>query len=467
MLKNIIFLLSISVCFAGNISPKMQQEFDAYESTAKSMTSDISSRSGFQNFNIGDYTNDPSAINNPSQKKYYDNEGAIKGDAERQFEDTKSAKDTEKVYLNEPSINSKSVTNTKLAQVIANSQSITNGQSAGGLECVTQPQQCHENTQTKTCTRSTTKNITCTTNPIISYTGTVHPIMHINWTNTCPTSVTNQCNLISQECSEPGETRSVEGHNVTLDCWQNRSVYQCGSNSIDTCGNVDNCSVISSKCTQSNGKVCMQRQYEYSCSSKTCDSSKILCGSPGFCTDGKCFVPDRKEHEGSSTDFAEPVAKLAAVAAAGKDIPQKGPLDIHIEPGTVMGCKISRLYNHCTHPSSLTEKKLAKAKQKKEVIVVGKYCSSHILGFCLAWEENSCVFDSEFAKVVQQYGKPQIHMNFGSAKNPNCVGFTVDQFQKLNFDKMDFSELYSDVINATNIPSKAEIIKKAQDRIDS
>ena len=58
-------------------------------------------------------------------------------------------------------------------------------------------------------------------------------------------------------------------------------------------------------------------------------------------------------------------------------------------------------------------------------------------------------------------------MNFGSAKHPNCARFTISQFQRLNFDKMDFSELYADVINATNIPSKAEIVKKAQDRIDS
>ena len=32
-------------------------------------------------------------------------------------------------------------------------------------------------------------------------------------------------------------------------------------------------------------------------------------------------------------------------------------------------------------------------------------------------------------------------MNFGSAKHPNCAGFTISQFQRLNFDKMDFSEL--------------------------
>jgi len=323
MRKFFLFFAMINICFADGISPDMQRQYDAYQAQAKSMTKQISSRADFQSFNIGNYTNDPSAINNPQQQKYYANPNAIKADSQREFVNNDTAKYTEKAYLNEPAIDDQSVTNTKLTKVIANSQVITNA-------------------------------------------------------------------------------------------------------------------------------------------------------SPGFCTDGKCFVPDRSKTQGSTTDFAKPVTQLAAVAAAGKDVSSQGYTNpdeakhkIRVEKGEIMSCKISRTFNHCTHPSSVEEKKLAKAKSKNEVIIVGKYCSSHVLNFCLGWTEKSCVFDSDFAKVVQKNGKPQIGLNFGTAKNPNCRGFTIEEFQRLNFDKMDFSELYSDVINSMNMPDKKDIIDKAKQRMRS
>ena len=470
MRRLFIPLFAISFAYAG-ISPEMQAKFDASESLAKSEAQAISSKSGFNDFKISDYTNDPSAINHPAQEAYYSNPTAMQNASSNEFAKSDYAQAETKTYLNQPVVNSKSDTNQKLESVINNAQDVVNGNSTGNLECVTKGIDCHTESVTKTCTKSEASYITCYEQPQVSFNDL--GIMNVNWVSTCDNNVTSQCSLSSKTCVEGPETKAIGDKKAYLACWKYNETYQCGHNSMDTCSTMQDCTVVSSKCTQSQGKFCLQRDYTYSCSTQKCDSSKILCGEPGFCTDGSCFVPTRSDTQGSDTDFAKPATELAVAAAAANNVkdqkyqdPATARKNIRIQPGDAMDCKISRTYNHCTHPSSPDEKKLYEAKKKKEVIFVGKYCSNKILGFCLGWKESYCVFKSKFAEIVQQYGKPQIRVSFGSAKHPDCRGFTIDEFQVLDFDKMDFSSLFNDTINSTNFPSKQDVIDQAKKRID-
>jgi conjugal transfer mating pair stabilization protein TraN len=56
--------------------------------------------------------------------------------------------------------------------------------------------------------------------------------------------------------------------------------------------------------------------------------------------------------------------------------------------------------------------------------------------------------------MVEEQGRAQLGMGWGSADNPECRGFTTDELQRLNFASMDFSEWYTNVrvsINADAI----------------
>jgi hypothetical protein len=72
---------------------------------------------------------------------------------------------------------------------------------------------------------------------------------------------------------------------------------------------------------------------------------------------------------------------------------------------------------------------------------VGSYCSQKIkfIG-CVQKKKTYCCFGSPLARIIQEQGRPQIGKGWGDPKNPDCSGFTVDEFQKLDFSKIDFSE---------------------------
>ena len=71
---------------------------------------------------------------------------------------------------------------------------------------------------------------------------------------------------------------------------------------------------------------------------------------------------------------------------------------------------------------------------------IGTYCSADFLGICLARREAYCCFSSAFGRVFQEQARPQLGKNFGTPKNPECSGLTVDEISHLNFDAMDFGE---------------------------
>lgn len=58
-----------------------------------------------------------------------------------------------------------------------------------------------------------------------------------------------------------------------------------------------------------------------------------------------------------------------------------------------------------------------------------------------------CCFGSKFAKLLQEQGRKQLGLDFGTAQSPNCRGFTEEELQKIDFSKLDLSEITSDILN--------------------
>ena len=76
---------------------------------------------------------------------------------------------------------------------------------------------------------------------------------------------------------------------------------------------------------------------------------------------------------------------------------------------------------------------------------VGNYCSSRVLGSCIEHRESNCCFNSVLARIVNEQGRDQIGKGWGSAKGPDCSGFTIAQLQSLDFARMDFTEFYASI----------------------
>jgi conjugal transfer mating pair stabilization protein TraN len=70
------------------------------------------------------------------------------------------------------------------------------------------------------------------------------------------------------------------------------------------------------------------------------------------------------------------------------------------------------------------------------------------------------------ARIIQEQGRPQLTAfgptgNWGSPDNPNCRGFTPEEFEALDFAKIDFSEYISVIQNglATKIGNAQNTIQ--------
>jgi conjugal transfer mating pair stabilization protein TraN len=78
---------------------------------------------------------------------------------------------------------------------------------------------------------------------------------------------------------------------------------------------------------------------------------------------------------------------------------------------------------------------------------VGDYCSQDVLIIgCIEWKNSYCCYNSKLAKIVNDQGRPLIGKGYGSAKSPDCSGFTTAEFQQIDFNQLDLSSFYSEII---------------------
>jgi conjugal transfer mating pair stabilization protein TraN len=80
---------------------------------------------------------------------------------------------------------------------------------------------------------------------------------------------------------------------------------------------------------------------------------------------------------------------------------------------------------------------------------VGTYCSSRILGICIQKARGHCCFNTKLGRIIQEQGRPQLaafnSLGWGTPDHPYCRGFSAEEFQALDFSRMDLSEYYSDI----------------------
>ncbi|MFZ5759833.1 MAG: conjugal transfer protein TraN [Thermodesulfobacteriota bacterium] len=106
------------------------------------------------------------------------------------------------------------------------------------------------------------------------------------------------------------------------------------------------------------------------------------------------------------------------------------------------------LKEHCPDASIET----VQAKQAGRAHYIGTYCKKDVLFIgCVQEAETYCLFNSKLGRIIHEQGRMQLQKfnpngNWGSARSPNCEGFTPEEFQMLDFSKMDFSEVFGDIV---------------------
>ena len=99
-----------------------------------------------------------------------------------------------------------------------------------------------------------------------------------------------------------------------------------------------------------------------------------------------------------------------------------------------------------------------------------------VLGVTLKKRKVYCCFNSKMARVFHEQTRGQLiqkglwptarNGGWGSARSPRCGGMTAEQLQEIDFDAVDFSEIYTDLLDATDIPDPAESTENTEEDIE-
>lgn len=113
------------------------------------------------------------------------------------------------------------------------------------------------------------------------------------------------------------------------------------------------------------------------------------------------------------------------------------------------------------------EQVLAMKRDTRLCHSVGSYCSSRIpiIKVCIEKTETYCCFNSRLARILNEQGRAQIGRGWGGAEGPDCGGFTLAQFQSLDFSRMNLAEFYAEI--APTLPDTGAMRTRVQQRVES
>lgn len=273
------------------------------------------------------------------------------------------------------------------------------------------------------------------------------------------------CRDIQKECISSG-VRIIDGYEVYRDCWEYQVEKVCDYPSKDDCSKYSHCYFVSTlECllTDCLGN-CVNRKEEYSCkrwipASKESTKTRVRLqekeGQAGIicegipCIDGNC-VDHRFLTNGEMMDS---ISKLYAVSQmkAGDGV------NISLFKGSSDHCsKKATSYSNCCATSlkgwgsnvgakcSKNEQILIEKRKKNLCVYVGKESNKKI-GVTTLVKHHYCCFGNLLDKVVQVQARKQLGLSFGSGKNPDCRGLTLEEIERINWDEIDFTEFIEDL----------------------
>ncbi|HHP4000933.1 TPA: conjugal transfer protein TraN [Enterobacter hormaechei] len=316
---------------------------------------------------------------------------------------------------------------------------------------------------------------------IVYRTGTKVWVPQTTWTESCGFDKKSALTSAGSICTEPGGTRTItvdgKEYSQTNSCWAYSDSYVTGTSSRGNCGSLmDNpaCTLSSHSCTTTESGICTHQSETYQCQ-KTWSSSGLVCGGEYICKSGACDETNGTGDNG----FDTAVAKLAGLASAAEDVrDQNSTIDVRAFTGKAMSCrKAFAGFSNCCKDSGWgqdtglaacndDELALGKAKAKKITVSVGERCDHKVLGACIQKSKVYCVFDGKLARIIQEQGRrDQLGVKFGSGDSPDCRGITVPELQSIDFDKINFSDFYEDLMKNQKIPDTSAQVQQIKDRI--
>ena len=177
------------------------------------------------------------------------------------------------------------------------------------------------------------------------------------------------------------------------------------------------------------------------------------CGQVRYCVGAGCETV-RPE---ANTGFVEATTRLnMAVELGGDEFDRNG---MRFFTGQRRAChiKLFGLANCCKNSGllvglgncSASEKELAEERNAGNTHYLGQYCSKKtFFGVCIRRSRAWCVFGSKLGRILQQQGRSQLGIGWGS-----CRGLSVAEVEGIDFARVDLSEFTQDLMDGSREPA--------------
>ena len=176
------------------------------------------------------------------------------------------------------------------------------------------------------------------------------------------------------------------------------------------------------------------------------------CGSVRYCVGADCETVRPQASDG----FVDAAARLNLVMELGSDEFDRAALQFF--KGQRKACKIrlGGLADCCTNSGLLVglgncssaERELARERHDGNTRYLGEFCTRRILGICVTRERAWCVFGSKLGRIMQEQGRAQLAIGWGS-----CRGLTVAEIEGVDFNALDLGEFTADLLDGGKEPS--------------
>ncbi|TAM33225.1 MAG: conjugal transfer protein TraN [Nevskiaceae bacterium] len=301
-----------------------------------------------------------------------------------------------------------------------------------------------------------------------------------------PIAPAPQCRIHSTSCLEGPERRTVNGVPVYRECWRYEDTYLCPEdqqNEEPACGDLRarQCEQTSSTCVAQDPNTgrCQRFRQDFRCPAGSGSASATtVCGADLYCPGGNCSAADRVTQDTGAQDMAQAATWLAAAQNASDDF---DPNNFTMFKGAPMRCaKTDFGFSNCCkdsgwgndigfHQCSQEEEQLGFAKEGGRTHYVG----SHSSGGPIDERDYKtyCVFNSKLTRIIQEQGRPQLGIAWGSSRDPDCRPLSTDEVGRLDWSRMDLSEFYQDAqaaadAAAQNIDSNQQLETRMRERIE-
>ena len=177
------------------------------------------------------------------------------------------------------------------------------------------------------------------------------------------------------------------------------------------------------------------------------------CGSVRWCVGAGCesTAPE------ANTGFVEATTRLNMALELGGEEFDRNNLRFFTGQRRACHIKLFGLANCCKNSGllvglgncSASEKELAEERNAGNTHYLGRYCSKRtFFGVCIRRSRAWCVFGSKLGRILQQQGRSQLGIGWGS-----CRGFSVAEVERIDFASLDLSEFTEDLMDGSKEPA--------------